>query len=82
MVKTLAGWRDQLFNLIADKITVAVEKRLAVILARFEAQIAERIDEAVDRITDVIPGTLDDKVLDGIVGKLLARIPFLGGGGR
>lgn len=77
MVKVLGGWRNQLFNLIADKVAAAIDKRIAEVLDRIEARLVERLDGAIDRITDQIPGKLDDKLFDGIVGKLTARLPLL-----
>ena len=41
--------------------------------------ISKAIDAQVDRITNAIPGRFDDLIADGLVSKLLARIPFLGG---
>jgi len=77
MVKTFASWRDQLLNLIADKVTAAIDKRVAAVLDRIEERLVERLDGAIDRLTDQIPGQLDDKLFDGIVGKLTARLPLL-----
>lgn len=42
-------------------------------------EILTAIESQVDRITNAIPGRFDDLIADGLVSKLLARIPFLGG---
>ncbi len=77
MMKPSVSWRDQLFNLIADKVAAAVDKRLAAILDRIEARLVERLDGAIDRLTDQIPGSLDDKLFDGLVGRMARRFPLL-----
>lgn len=77
MVKLLTSWRDQLFNLIADKVAAVVDRQIGAVMERIEARLVERLDGAIDRLTDQIPGSLDDKLFDGIVGRMAKRFPLL-----
>lgn len=77
MVKLRTSWRDQLFNLIADKVAAAVDTRIGAVMDRIEARLVERLDGAIDRLTDQIPGSLDDKLFDGLVGRMAKRFPLL-----
>lgn len=77
MVNVRTSWRDQLFNLIADKVAAAVDRRIGAVMDRIEARLVERLDGAIDRLTDQIPGGLDDKLFDGLVGRMAKRFPLL-----
>ncbi|MGH3954537.1 MAG: hypothetical protein ACRDTI_10925 [Mycobacterium sp.] len=72
-------WIEQLEDKLIAAIAEKVDQRIGATLDRIEARLVERLDDAIDRITDQIPGTLDDKLLDGLVGKMAARFPLLNG---
>lgn len=94
----IAKWRKELFDSIAAAVGAVLTKFLEDfrsdaraeleefrLAARAELEaVARKADEGVDKLTDAIPGTLDDKLLDGRFGQLLDRLErltgFLGGG--
>lgn len=89
----IAQWRKELFDSIGQHCAAVVRELLTKFLADFRedvraeiAAVARKADETVDKLTDIIPGTLDDRLFDGRFGQLLQRLeqllPFLGGGGR
>lgn len=89
----LTQWRKDLFDSIGKHCGAVVRELLTKFLDDFRqdvrtevAAIARKADESVDKITDAIPGTLDDRLFDGRFGQLLQRLeqltPFLGGGGQ
>lgn len=95
MIKArITQWRKELFDSIGEKCGAVVRELLTKFLDDFRgdvraelAAVARKADETVDKLTDAIPGTLDDRLLDGRFGQLLQRLeqlllPFLGGGGR
>lgn len=85
----IAKWRKELFDSIAAVVGAVLTELLEDFRrdARAELEaVARKADEGIDKLTDAIPGTIDDKLLDGRFGQLLDRLErltgFLGGGGR
>ncbi|DAZ90362.1 hypothetical protein [Mycobacteroides abscessus] len=85
----LDKWRRELFEEIGERVAAVVRELLTKFfdgtrddlkqIVRETLPTKDEITGAIDRITDAIPGALDDRVIDGLVGKIIARIPFLGG---
>lgn len=89
----LTQWRKDLFDSIGKYCGAVLAKFLedfrrdALDVMRSAAdEFTTKADETVDKLTDAIPGTLDDRLFDGRFGQLLASLekllPILGGGGR
>ncbi|WP_100460676.1 hypothetical protein [Mycobacteroides abscessus] len=86
-------WRKELFDSIGQRCAAVVRELLTNFLDDFRrdvqaelSAVARKADESVDKLTDAIPGTLDDRLFDGRFGQLLQRleqiVPLFGGGGR
>lgn len=89
----LTQWRKELFDSIGQHCAAVVRELLTKFLNDFRqdvraeiAAVARKADESVDKLTDAIPGTLDDRLFDGRFGQLLQRLeqllPLFGGGSR
>lgn len=89
----IAQWRGELFDSIGEHCGAVVRELLTKFLNDFRqdaraelAAVARKADESVDKLTDAIPGTLDDRLFDGRFGQLLQHLeqllPLFGGGGR
>ncbi|MEC4837536.1 hypothetical protein R2362_23940 [Mycobacteroides chelonae] len=88
----IAKWRKELFDGIGEHCAAVVRDLLTKFLQDFRQDVhteltavARKADESVDKLTDAIPGTLDDRLFDGRFGQLLQQLerilPFLGGMG-
>lgn len=89
----IAQWRGELFDSIGKQCAAVVRELLTTFLNDFRqdaraevAAVARKADESVDKLTDAIPGTLDDRLFDGRFGQLLQHleqmVPLFGGGSR
>ncbi|MDB2219127.1 hypothetical protein PROPHIT462_87 [Mycobacterium phage prophiT46-2] len=89
----IAQWREELFDSIGKQCAAVVRELLTKFLNDFRqdaraevAAVARKADESVDKLTDAIPGTLDDRLFDGRFGQLLQHleqlVPLFGGGSR
>lgn len=59
---------------VRDEVTAqtpVIIKAVAVAMAETAGHLAE---DAVDKVTDAIPGKLDDDILDGIVSNVLGKL--------
>lgn len=89
----ITQWRKELFDSIGAHCGAVVRELLTKFLDDFRqdvraevAAVARKADESVDKLTDAIPGTLDDRLFNGRFGQLLQHleqlIPLFGGGSR
>jgi hypothetical protein len=60
---------EELLDRVVDKIGDEFEKRIPAMTAALVTAVAEAAVVGVDKITDVIPGQLDDEILDPIVAR-------------
>lgn len=62
---------DKLLGLVADKIQAEIEKRLPLIIEAVVLAVTKTMGDltvkGVDHVTDMIPGQLDDQIIDPLV---------------
>lgn len=62
---------DKLLELVADKIQAEIEKRLPLIIEAVVLAVTKTMGDltvqGVDKITDMVPGTVDDQIIDPLV---------------
>jgi hypothetical protein len=63
---------------IIDGIKVELEKWLPTIVETIVVAMAHSAGQitvdSVDKVTDIIPGQLDDQIIDGLVGNILGSL--------
>jgi hypothetical protein len=68
----------ELLDVVADRIQAEIEKRLPVIIEAVVVAVTKTMGDlavnGADRITDMVPGTLDDQIIDPLVRNVVEEI--------
>lgn len=69
---------EQLLTSVGDKIEAEINKRLPVIIEAVVVAVTKTMGDlainGTDRITDAIPGQLDDQIVDPLVRSVVGEI--------
>lgn len=70
----LASVRDSVAKAARDEIVAQTPNIIRAVVTAIAETGGHLAEDTVDKVTDAIPGTLDDDILDGIVGNVLNRL--------